>query len=75
MASVKMVQRVSGTRDGVAWPDVGGVLEVSAEEAEGLVAAGVAEAVESSKPSKPSKKAAAPAKRAEKAVTTAVEER
>ncbi len=72
MASVKMVQRVSGTRDGVAWPDVGGVLEVSAQEAEGLVAAGVAEVVESAKPSK---KAAAPAKRAEKAVTTAVEER
>ena len=42
MAIVKMLTRVSGTRNGVDWPERGGTLEVSADEAATLVAIGVA---------------------------------
>lgn len=42
MAIVKMLTRVSGTRNGKDWPERGGTLEVSADEAATLVAIGVA---------------------------------
>lgn len=42
MAVVKMLTRVSGTRNGVDWPERGDTLEVSADEAATLVAIGVA---------------------------------
>lgn len=42
MAIVKMLTRVSGTRNGVDWPERGGTLEVSADEAGSLVALGLA---------------------------------
>jgi len=64
MARVKMITRVSGTRDGVDWPPRGGELDVPANEAADLVAAGYAVAVESAPESaavdtKPTKRAAA----------------
>ena len=43
---VRMCVSVSGTRDGVDWPGVGGVVEVSRVEAGDLVAAGLAVPVE-----------------------------
>lgn len=51
---VRMVQRVSGTRDGADWPDVGETLDVSAGEAEALIAAGIAAATDApaAKPAK-----------------------
>lgn len=41
--------QVSGTRDGADWPAPGETVDVSAVEAEELVANGVAEAVEQPK--------------------------
>jgi hypothetical protein len=38
-----MVTQVSGTRDGEEWPPAGETVDVSEEEAEALVAAGVAQ--------------------------------
>jgi len=46
MAIVKMLTRVSGTRNGVDWPERGDTLEVSADEAATLVAIGVAVATD-----------------------------
>ena len=40
--TVRMVGRMSGTRDGQDWPPVGGVADVSDVEAESLIAAGFA---------------------------------
>ena len=44
MADVKirMIGKVSGTRNGAQWPEPGGVAEVSEDEAIGLIAGGVA---------------------------------
>jgi hypothetical protein len=42
MAKVTMISQVSGTRNGVRWPDVGGTLEVGDSEAVGLIASGLA---------------------------------
>lgn len=36
MARVRMLRKISGTRDGKHWPDVGGELDVSESEAEML---------------------------------------
>lgn len=44
--NVTMLRKVSGTRDGVDWPDPGGSLEVPDEEAASLIMLGLAEAVE-----------------------------
>jgi len=44
MANVTMIRKVSGTRDGVDWPDPGGSLEVPDEEAASLISLGLAEA-------------------------------
>lgn len=66
MARVKMTQRLSGTRDGEQWPDVGGELDVPDAEAETLEALGHAERVAS---------AATPARKARKAIAEAPEER
>ena len=65
MARVKMLTRLSGTRDGVAWPDLGEELGVPGDEAATLEALGHAELVTG----------ASPAKRARKAVVEAPEER
>jgi hypothetical protein len=37
VVEVKMMQHISGTRNGVEWPKVGGTLLVSADEAASLV--------------------------------------
>lgn len=42
MPKVEMAVRISGTRDGVNWPDIGGLLEVSSAEAAELIANGFA---------------------------------
>ena len=42
MPLVKMVARISGFRDGVEWPERGGLLEVSDLEAADLVRIGLA---------------------------------
>lgn len=65
MARVKMLARLSGTRDGVAWPDLGEELDVPDGEAATLEALGHAERVAG----------ASPAKRARKAVVEAPEAR
>lgn len=46
MSKVVLVARISGTRDGVEWPAPGGELDVPAEEAAQLQAAGLARIVE-----------------------------
>jgi hypothetical protein len=38
-----MLRKIGGTRNGVEWPDVGGVLDVPDHEAVDLIAAGYAE--------------------------------
>lgn len=43
MPSVRMLSTVSGSRDGVAWPAPGETIDVPDDEAEGLIASGVAE--------------------------------
>ena len=42
MAKVTMLAKVSGTRDGVQWPEVGGIIDVSEGEAIGLISGGLA---------------------------------
>lgn len=41
---IKMTANITGTRDGVDWPAVGGTLDVPDSEAADLIAAGLAEA-------------------------------
>ena len=43
---VQMVVKISGTRDGVDWPPIGGVADVSRIEGERLIAARLAKPVE-----------------------------
>lgn len=43
---VKMLAGITGTIDGQDWPPVGGVIDLSASEAEHLIAGGLAEAAE-----------------------------
>lgn len=43
---VRMVVKVSGSRDGARWPDVGGELDVAPAEGAGLCMAGLAVAVD-----------------------------
>lgn len=49
MTKVKMVARISGTRNGEDWPAPGEVADVSADEAAALIAAGLASAAGGSK--------------------------
>jgi len=46
MANVTMIRKVSGTRDGVDWPDPGGSIEVPDEEAASLIGLGLAKATD-----------------------------
>ena len=45
MPKVKMLIKMSGTRNGDDWPEIGGTLDVPKDEAANLVANGYAEAV------------------------------
>lgn len=42
MPKVRMVARISGVRNGVDWPERGGVIDVPADEAADLIRAGLA---------------------------------
>ena len=42
MPKVQMIVRISGARDGVSWPEPGGVLDVPAAEAADLIGNGFA---------------------------------
>lgn len=42
---VRMIAQITGTRDGVEWPRVGGVLSCDEVEAASLIASGLAAAV------------------------------
>ena len=68
---VRMIAHITGTRDGELWPAPGGVIDVPADEAESLVAAGMAAPVEKVAPEKASapepENAAAPKPRARRA--------
>lgn len=44
---IHMIAEISGTREGQPWPKRGEVLDVSKEEAEHMIAAGLASASES----------------------------
>lgn len=50
MAAVRMLVSLSGTRDGVEWPPIGGVLVCPDQEAADLAASGYAVAVEKAAP-------------------------
>ncbi|MGI5493878.1 hypothetical protein [Microtetraspora malaysiensis] len=39
---IRMLAKISGTRDGKDWPDVGGEIDLPDDEAAGLIAAGMA---------------------------------
>lgn len=43
---VRMKTRIEGTRNGLRWPEAGGVVDLPVGEANDLVAAGLAEVVE-----------------------------
>lgn len=45
MAKVEITARISGTRDGVEWPGIGGVVDVPEDEAADLVRLGLAKPV------------------------------
>ena len=40
--TVRLLRHISGTRDGLPWPQVGGFLEVPDQEADELIANGIA---------------------------------
>ncbi len=45
MPKVEITARISGTRDGVEWPGIGGTLDVPEDEAADLVRLGLAKVV------------------------------
>lgn len=49
MATIKMLANISGTRDGVEWPELGGTIDLPADEAEALAAAGLARIIDEPK--------------------------
>ena len=49
MATIKMLANISGTRNGVEWPELGGTIDVPADEAESLAAAGLARVIDEPK--------------------------
>ncbi len=49
MPKVKMLIKLSGSRNGDDWPDAGDTLEVSKDESANLLANGYAEAVKAAK--------------------------
>lgn len=50
---VRMKVAISGTRNGSDWPPIGGDIDVTKAEAEHLITAGYAEAVDEPAPKKP----------------------
>ncbi|MEZ5409578.1 MAG: hypothetical protein R2761_16230 [Acidimicrobiales bacterium] len=48
--NVTMLRKVSGTRDGVDWPDPGDSIDVPADEAELLIGNGLAKAADEPAP-------------------------
>lgn len=66
---VQMVHKISGTRDGVDWPAVGGVLVVGAVEGAELIANGFAVEAKSA-PAPAVEKAVAPKAETRKGLTT-----
>ena len=46
---VKMLANISGTSDGVEWPELGGTIDLPADEAEALVAAGLGRVIDEPK--------------------------
>lgn len=57
---VEITARISGSRDGVEWPSVGGTLSVPDEEATDLVRLGFARIVEAKAVKEPVERAVAP---------------
>ncbi len=55
---VTMKTRIEGTRNGVRWPEAGGVVDLPDAEAVDLLNAGLAEAVEADEPEKATAKKA-----------------
>lgn len=49
---IEMKTRIEGTRNGVRWPEAGGVVDLPDGEAADLCAAGLAEPVVAEKPEK-----------------------
>ena len=49
MATIKMLANISGTRDGVEWPEMGGTTDVPDTDAEALAAAGLAHVIDAPK--------------------------
>lgn len=49
MATIKMLANISGTRDGVEWPELGGTIDLPEDEAEALAAAGLARIIDEPK--------------------------
>lgn len=49
---IEMKVRIEGTRNGVRWPEAGGVVDLPDSEAADLCAAGLAEPVATEKPEK-----------------------
>lgn len=47
MATIKLKVTISGTRDGVEWPPIGGAIDLPEAEAAQMIAAGLASAVTS----------------------------
>lgn len=64
---VRMNVTVSGTRDGESWPPKGGLIDLSQDEAEGLIANRIATAAKDDDEEPAEENAAAPAEE-EKAV-------
>lgn len=63
---VTMKARISGTRNGEPWPGIGGSVDLPKDEAEHLIAAGLATAPESKKADVPVEPEKRPARKAEK---------
>lgn len=53
---VRMLMKITGTRNGVELPDIGGTLDVPDDEAESLIRSGYAEKAEEPKQEAKSKK-------------------
>lgn len=49
MATIKMLANISGTRDGVEWPALGGTIDLPTDEADALVAAGLGRIIDAPK--------------------------
>lgn len=55
--NITMIRKISGSRDGVEWPDPGGSMDVPDEEAASLIGNGLAKAADDPAPEpEPSRK-------------------